>query len=52
MQGHGGFMQVLDPDGQVLTKSPTHKQHHSVQVLINKHLEVECLLMVLVKQSA
>ena len=22
MQGHGGFMQVLDPDGQVLTKPP------------------------------
>ena len=22
IQGHGGFAQVLDPEGQILTKSP------------------------------
>ena len=36
MQGHGGFMQVLDPDGQVLTKSPYTQTASSFSASINK----------------
>lgn len=35
-QGHGGFMMVLDPDGQVLTKSPYCQQSGSFSGSINK----------------
>ena len=33
--GHGGFMMVLDPDGQVLTKSP-YCQTGSKKIKSNK----------------
>ena len=36
MQGHGGFMQVLDPAGQVLTKSPYTQTASSFSQSINK----------------
>ena len=36
MQGHGGFMQVLDPTGQVLTKSPYTQTASSFSASINK----------------
>ena len=36
MQGHGGFMQVLDPTGQVLTKSPYTQTASSFSQSINK----------------
>ncbi len=36
MQGHGGFMQVLDPDGQVLTKSPYTQTASSFSASLNK----------------
>lgn len=36
MQGHGGFMQVLDPDGQVLTKSPYTQTASSFSASVNK----------------
>ena len=36
-QGHGGFMCVLDPAGQVLTKSPYIQQCSSFAKSINKH---------------
>ena len=50
MQGHGGFMQVLDPTGQVLTKSSyTQTASPFSRALTNKHLEVVCLWMVLVE---
>jgi len=35
-QGHGGFMMVLDPDGQVLSKSPYCQQSGSFSGSINK----------------
>jgi len=34
-QGHGGFMMVLDPDGQILTKSPYCQQSGSFAGSIN-----------------
>ena len=36
VQGHGGFMLVLDPDGQVLTKSPYVQTGSSFSKSINK----------------
>jgi hypothetical protein len=36
-QGHGGFMCVLDPVGQILTKSPYIQQCSSFAKSINKH---------------
>lgn len=36
-QGHGGFMCVLDPVGQILTKSPYIQQCSSFSKSINKH---------------
>ena len=36
VQGHGGFMCVLDPDGQVLTKSPYIQTGSSFSQSINK----------------
>ena len=48
-QGHGGFAQVLDPAGQILIKSTTQVCGSSQEVLINKHLEVVCLLTVLLE---
>ena len=35
-QGHGGFMMVLDPEGQVLSKSPYVQQSGSFAQSINK----------------
>jgi hypothetical protein len=35
-QGHGGFMMVLDPDGQILTKSPYCQQSGSFSGSLNK----------------
>jgi hypothetical protein len=35
-QGHGGFMMVLDPEGQILTKSPYCQQSGSFSAGINK----------------
>jgi hypothetical protein len=35
-QGHGGFMMVLDPEGQILTKSPYCQQSGSFSGSINK----------------
>lgn len=35
-QGHGGFMMVLDPDGQILTKSPYCQQSGSFSQSLNK----------------
>ena len=35
-QGHGGFMMVLDPNGQILTKSPYCQQSGSFSASINK----------------
>lgn len=35
-QGHGGFMMVLDPEGQILTKSPYCQQSASFSGSINK----------------
>jgi hypothetical protein len=35
-QGHGGFMMVLDPEGQILTKSPYCQQSASFSAGINK----------------
>ena len=42
-QGHGGFAQVLDPEGQVLLNLYTGVWIVQ-EVLINKHLEEVCLL--------
>jgi hypothetical protein len=36
-QGHGGFMMVLDPSGQILTKSPYCQQSGSFSGSINQH---------------
>ena len=36
-QGHGGFMMVLDPAGQILTKSPYCQQSGSFSGSINQH---------------
>lgn len=36
-QGHGGFMMVLDPAGQILTKSPYCQQSGSFSGSLNKH---------------
>jgi len=36
VQGHGGFMSVLDPDGQVLTKSPYVQVGSSFSQSINR----------------
>ena len=36
VQGHGGFMMVLDPDGQVLTKSPYCQTGSSFTQSINR----------------
>lgn len=36
VQGHGGFMTVLDPDGQILTKSPYIQTGSSFSQSINK----------------
>ena len=36
VQGHGGFMGVLDPDGQVLTKSPYIQNGASFSQSLNK----------------
>lgn len=36
-QGHGGFMCVLDPSGQILTKSPYIQQCSSFSKSINSH---------------
>jgi hypothetical protein len=35
-QGHGGFMMVLDPEGQILTKSPYFQQGSSFAQSLNK----------------
>ena len=35
-QGHGGFMMVLDPEGQILTKSPYAQECASFSKSINK----------------
>ncbi len=35
-QGHGGFMMVLDPEGQVLSKSPYFQQGSSFSGSLNK----------------
>jgi len=35
-QGHGGFMMVFDPDGQILTKSPYCQQSGSFSGSLNK----------------
>lgn len=35
-QGHGGFMMVLDPEGQILTKSPYCQQSGSFSGSLNK----------------
>ena len=35
-QGHGGFMMVLDPNGQILSKSPYCQQSGSFSASINK----------------
>lgn len=35
-QGHGGFMMVLDPEGQVLSKSPYFQQGSSFSRSLNK----------------
>jgi len=35
-QGHGGFMMVLDPDGQILSKSPYCQQSGSFSASINR----------------
>jgi hypothetical protein len=35
-QGHGGFMMVLDPDGQILTKSPYCQQSASFSGSLNR----------------
>ena len=37
VQGHGGFMCVLDPEGQILTKSPYIQTGSSFSQSINKH---------------
>ena len=36
VQGHGGFMLVLDPEGQVLTKSPYIQTGSSFSQSLNK----------------
>jgi hypothetical protein len=36
VQGHGGFMGVLDPDGQILTKSPYIQTGSSFAASLNK----------------
>lgn len=36
VQGHGGFMMVLDPDGQILSKSPYCQQSSSFSQSLNK----------------
>ena len=36
-QGHGGFMVVLDPEGQILTKSPYIQNCSSISRSINEH---------------
>jgi hypothetical protein len=36
VQGHGGFMMVLDPEGQVLSKSPYCQQSSSFSQSLNK----------------
>jgi len=36
VQGHGGFMCVLDPEGQVLTKSPYIQTGSSFSKSLNK----------------
>ena len=36
VQGHGGFMTVLDPDGQILTKSPYIQVGSSFSKSVNK----------------
>jgi len=36
VQGHGGFMTVLDPDGQILTKSPYIQTGSSFSQSVNK----------------
>ena len=36
VQGHGGFMVVLDPDGQVLTKSPYIQTGSSFSASVNR----------------
>jgi len=36
VQGHGGFMMVLDPDGQVLTKSPYFQTGSSFSQSLNR----------------
>ena len=36
VQGHGGFMMVLDPDGQILSKSPYCQQSSSFSQSVNK----------------
>ena len=47
IQGHGGFAQVLDPEGQILTKSPYIQTGASFSRVENKNYsEVVCLLMV------
>lgn len=38
VQGHGGFMVVLDPEGQVLTKSPYIQTGSSFSKSQNKHV--------------
>ena len=37
VQGHGGFLCVLDPEGQILTKSPYIQTGSSFSQSINKH---------------
>lgn len=37
-QGHGGFMMVLDPTGQILTKSPYAQESASFSRSINKQI--------------
>ena len=36
VQGHGGFMMVLDPDGQILSKSPYCQQSSSFSQSLNR----------------
>jgi hypothetical protein len=36
VQGHGGFMMTLDPDGQILSKSPYCQQSSSFSQSVNK----------------
>jgi hypothetical protein len=37
-QGHGGFMKVLDPDGQILAKSPYTQTASSFSKSYNRHV--------------